>query len=344
MDARARISKLVAAAERLADGEDPLGREARARLPDSTGLSAENIELALTEILETRPSASELEELLTGAGAAAHVHVLLSSNVFVAAHRAIACALASSPRVTVRASRREPVFPELLRRTSGLFEFAAELCPEPGDEVHAYGSDATLAELRGTLPESVVLRAHGAGFGVALVGEASRRAAEELARDLVPFDQRGCSSPRAAIVLGSVESAREFAQHVSAELARANRRIPLGRLSADELAEMARARSTWTFAGELFETGSSFVALDPMGERLTPAPVGRNLIVVPSRPDLDWLEARAAEVVTIGVAFGSELEGLARKVAPSARVVPLGRMQRIPLDGPLDRRPTLVAR
>ncbi len=48
MDALARVRRVVAAGRRIADPADTLGREARARLPETSGLSPEGVELALT--------------------------------------------------------------------------------------------------------------------------------------------------------------------------------------------------------------------------------------------------------------------------------------------------------
>ena len=43
--------------------------------------------------------------------------------------------------------------------------------PAPGDEVHLYGSDESVGELRGSLARDVVVRVHGTGMGLAIVGE-----------------------------------------------------------------------------------------------------------------------------------------------------------------------------
>src|SRR5689334_18135589 len=79
-------------------------------IAESTGLSRAGVELALTKHVETDPTEDELRELVKRAGDASKVVVILSSNVFVGALRAIAIARAASSDVTVRPSRRDPAF------------------------------------------------------------------------------------------------------------------------------------------------------------------------------------------------------------------------------------------
>jgi Acyl-CoA reductase (LuxC) len=330
-----RVEALCRAAARLGDASDPLGRRARAVLPASTGLSPENVELALTEILETRPSAAEIRQLCASVEPAQRVHVVLAANVFVAAHRAIALGLAQSAAVSVRPSRREPEMARLLAEASdGLFAIVDAISPEPGDHVWAYGSDETLAEIASTLPPGVVFHGHGAGFGLALVADPTD-AARALALDVVPFDQRGCLSPRVVVFLGSNEERRAFARTLADELRAIEQRIPLGTLDPDEAAAVTRWRDTARFAGELVPAGSGFVSID---DGLTLPPVGRNVSVfLPN--DLDEvLENARPHVAALGIAGPPELERRLASLLPGARRSALGRMQRPAFDGPVDLR------
>ena len=207
-----RVECLLELARRVADPGDPLGREARARLAVTTGLAPEGVELALAH-LEGRGDLPSLGLLLARAEPVARCWVVLSANVCTAALRALCFATACAPRVLVRPSRRDPVLAELLvREAANRGPFAVEagaelglvsqLAAEPGDLVHAYGSDETLGRLASTLPEGVSLRAHGTGLSVAVVGGGAslEAAAAALAADVVPFDQAGCLSPRIAFV------------------------------------------------------------------------------------------------------------------------------------------------
>jgi hypothetical protein len=336
-----RVQRLLAGARKIADPDHPLGRRARAILPRATGLSLEGVELALTRCLETAPSDAELCALSARVPPAPHAHVLLSANVFVAAHRAIALALAQSADVAVRPSRREPEMPRLLAEACpGLFRLVDELAPTPGDHVWAYGSDETLSKLRGELPAGIVYHAHGHGIGLAVVDAATEPggAARALADDVIAFDQRGCLSPRIALVIGDAQAARDFAVAIARELARLGHDVPRGSLDPDELADIARYRDSMLYAAELLHAGKGYVGLDAEGRHVLVPPVGRNLHVVRIDDPAPPLAALGARIAAIGVAGPPELERRLSELLPRARLGPLGSMQRPPFDGPVDLR------
>lgn len=344
-EAAERVRLLVAGARRIADPSSELGRRARAELVRSTGLSPEGVELALTECLETWVTDAEISAFVQILKTPA-AHVSLSANVFVAAHRAVALALASSERVRVRPSRREPAFARLLAEAApGLFEVVEALSPEPGDAVFAYGTDEALAAVRASLPPDIVFHAHGPGIGVAVVDaeHASRASARALAADIAPFDQRGCLSPRALVFAGTDIEARGYAELVAEELALIAEKIPLGTLAPDEAADVTRFRDTLAYAGAAILAGPGWVG---MGARdaLAVAPVGRNLCVVPSSDPRETLVSHAASIAALGLAVSPELERRLRTELPLARRSDLGFMQRPPFDGPVDRRTYFSAR
>ncbi len=336
-----RVRTLVAAAAQLAEPSTELGRRTRALLADSTGLTPEGIDWALRECLETTPSDAELSALAGSVLPVPAVHVILPANVFVAAHRAIALALAASPRVRVRPSRREPHLTRLLAETApGLFDIVTELAAAPGDDVWAYGGDESLASVRAALPAGVRLHAQGPGFGVAIVDaqHVADGAAEALARDVALFEQRGCLSPRLALVLGEPASTRRFAALFAEAQARLAARIPPGRLDDAERADIVRFRDAGLYAGAAVPAGPGWVFV--AGEaRPALAPVGRNLHVSPA-PSLEGALAALgpANVTSVGIAGPSELFASVRRALPQARVCELGQMQRPAFDGPADRR------
>jgi len=340
---RARLEALLDSARSLADGRSDRGQQARARLIASSGLSPEGVDFALARCLEISPSEAEISALLSSTPRAARAHVLLSANVFVAAHRAIAICLAASEVVFVRASRREPQMAELLLEGApGLFQLTPELTPSAGDHVWAYGSDETLRALVRALPAGVTLHAHGTGFGIAVLGgeaDATLRASiEALAEDIALFDQRGCLSPRVLFALGSETRAHELAQELARALTAVEERIPRGALSPAELAEISAYRDSASYAGELYSAGLGFVSVGER-EQLVLPPSGRNLHVVPTSNVLRVL-GRAAQFVTscalAGV--GSELRAELAHALPGARSCDFGGMQRPPFDGPVDLR------
>jgi len=340
---RARLEPLLASARSLREANSPRGQQARERLIRSTGLSAQGVEFALARCLEATPSEAEITALLLATPESNTAHVLLSANVFVAAHRAIAIGLASSANVQVRASRREPEFAELL--WSGAphsFELKAELSPRAGDHLWAYGSDQTLHEVAKALPSGVTLHGHGSGIGLAVLeGEPDApeltRIVRGLAEDTVLFDQRGCLSPRAVLVRGSAEFSRRFAERLAGELGRLEQQIPRGQLDPTEAAASTAYRDAAAYAGDLFEAGRGFVSYAENGQFQVP-PVGRHLHVS-CVPELGASLSELSPLITCVAFAGSArtAEQLQNQL-PGARFSDFGRMQCPPFDGPVDRR------
>ncbi|HEY5241343.1 MAG TPA: acyl-CoA reductase, partial [Polyangiaceae bacterium] len=159
----------------------------------TSGLSAEGVELGFAS-LEQEATNVELRALVAAAGDADRVHVVLSSNVFVAPFRAIALARAAATQVTVRPSARDPVLTRALLRETATAGDGALTLVEDRDvdriatgEVHVYGRDATIAAVRARVRPGVIVRGHGSGLGVAIVTETASidAAAGALALDVV---------------------------------------------------------------------------------------------------------------------------------------------------------------
>ncbi|HYP87453.1 MAG TPA: acyl-CoA reductase [Polyangiaceae bacterium] len=334
---RARVERLLQAARRLADAQTAEGRRLRERLHETSGLSNANIELGLTRCLETSPSSSELDELLASTPEAPRAHVLLAGNVFVAALRAAAIGVASSARVAVRASRRDPALIEALHELApGSFELTRALSPAPGDHVWSYGSDSTLAELRASLPRGVWFHAHGSGFGAVAVDARSWSPddARAIALDTALFDRRGCLSPRVVCVAGSHPQARAVAEQLAGALGELERELPSGPQSPAEAAELRRQRDAATYAFELFEAGSAWVSLS---SALAVGGGGRSLHVLPASDVAASLAPWAAQLTCVS-SNDLELRRQLSAALPGARLARLGEMQRPALDGPVDRR------
>ncbi|MGC4095042.1 MAG: acyl-CoA reductase [Polyangiaceae bacterium] len=338
-DVKARLTRLLDGARKLANREHPLGREVRARLLRSTGLSRESIEWALEHCLETRPSQDELEALANSVEPSPRAHVLLSANVFVAAHRALALALAASAHVYVRPSRREPEMTELLREAApGLFQLVETLDARAGEQLFAYGHAETLSEVANTQPQGVIFHGHGPGFGlIVLNAPIDTRTAELIARDVAAFDQRGCLSPRLVLFEGPHSVALDCARLLAQALEHSERSLPRGELTRDELAEIARYRDTLSYSGDLFEAGLGYVGVAPADGAPTLAPVGRNLHILPVDDATPLLAAVTSAVTTL--ACSPSLRDRVSGALPDARPAQLGAMQTPRFDGPVDRRP-----
>jgi hypothetical protein len=348
-----RVRAILAASRRLVDAEDPLGREARRLLPAATGLSKEGVELGLSRHLETSASDREIDLLAHRAGSAPRVHVLLSANVFVGVVRATALAVAASRSVRIRPSSREAVMAPLLLRAVSDFgalsdvEIRDRLEPRAGDVVHVYGRRDTIAAVTRESPPGVRIVGHGPGFGLAFVeaeGQSLELAAERMSWDVIAFDQRGCLSPRIALVDGSPSAVESFGETLASELEKREREVPRGSLTDDESSEQILYRSTASAIGRCHIGPMSSVGVDVSPHGLPLPPPGRNVHVarVTSPDDFERLLAPFRGAITC---IGHQGEtSRARELlvfARGARSQKLGGMQSPPLDGPADLRDML---
>jgi hypothetical protein len=341
---RERLRRWFSLAPRLADANDPLGGRVRLLLSKSSGLSEAGVAHALEHCLEQQPSDAALDQVCARVAESSAAHVLLSANVFTAPFRAIALALAASERVWVRPSRREPLFAELLHEASqGAFELVEELSPRPGEQLWAYGSDATLQNVAARLPTGVLFHPHGHGFGVAVVDAQTLKRdpelAERLAWDVVAFDQRGCLSPRVVIVAAPAAVTCAFAEQLHSALSRLAERIPRGELTDDEAAQARRFVDTMLYAtGTVFQGSSHALAVAQPGRRLLLPPTGRHLVLVADVNAATPLVGLAPHVTQVGLACCPELAFELEQHLPHARRSKLGQMQAPPFDGPVDLR------
>ncbi len=338
-DRVADVQRLVDAARAIA-ADSALAGE----LSETTGLSRAGVDLALREHLETSPEEAHLARLVHRAGDAERVHVILASNVFVGALRAAAVARASSARVTLSPSRREPAFARaLVLRSADPGLTVAEGLPLEeihSGEVHVYGHDETVQAVRARVAPGVRVRAYGSGLGAALVTAAADipRAAAGIARDLVPFDQRGCLSPRFVVVLGAHERAVALARELHLALAAWEAGVPRGKLDPEEAEASARYVATVSFTGECLVGAAHAVGLGGAGGPVLVPPPGRHVHLVAAN-DLQEANRLLAPFARLVVALGSDDLRLAARLALGAvRISPLGEMQRPPLDGPVDLR------
>lgn len=342
---RARLRALLAITSRVADARDPLGREARADLARRSGLSREGVELALGRCLETRASDAELARLEAEVTRAPRCHVVLSASVCTAAARALALALATSTSIRVRPSRRAPGLAPLLARelSAALPELdlaiVEDVAARAGDEVHAYGSDATLDALRASLPAGVVLRGHGHGFGLIVTPAADDldALAAAVVEDVIAFDQRGCLSPRALCAIGDAAAAAALGARVAERLALRAREVPAGALDPAERAELARFATIAAATGELFGKGDHLVAVQAEGDALLLAPPLRCLTIAPCR-DATAAAQLIAPLARWVTTVGAPAELFDALHLARARRAAVGSMQAPPLDGPVDRR------
>lgn len=354
--ASARVRALLGVASRLAAPGDALHERVRDALTRQSGLSPEGVSLALREHVETTIGDAGLDAVLAWAGAAPRCHVVLAANVPVAAVRALALALAAAPRVALKPSRRDPgltlPFVDALRddaafrASGGEVQLVRELSVEPGEHVHVYGRDETVRAIAASLPEGVTLRAHGAGLSIAVIEaeDELELAAAGLARDVVAFDQRGCLSPRIALVGGGVDEAERFTRALHTELGRYDASVPRGALDPVSQAALHQYTSLLEAIGRALRGRGHVVGLDLAPVRLELPPEARAVHVASAAAHElgPLLKPLARWVTAVGVGRSLEAPGpLARsalQLLPGARVAKLGELQRPPLDGPVDLR------
>ena len=315
-----------------------------AAIVESTGLSPAGVELALTRHLELDPTDDALRLLVDRAGDAPRVTLILSSNVFVGALRAVAFARAAAPEVVVRPSRRDPAFARALieRAADPAIRLATDVDVAAVDagEIHVYGHDETIADVRRRARPSIRVRGHGAGMGVGWVSEAAalETSAARLADDVVVFDQRGCLSPRIVFVAGAAGRADAFADALHRALERLDVTVPRGSVPTDERAAGDRYAATMTYACRALVGTGHAIGIAPPGAPLFLPPPYRNVHIA-SAATLEGARTLLEPLRSSVVAVGADDLDAARVLAPPwARVSPLGEMQRPPLDGPVDLR------
>lgn len=352
MSARHRVLALVQAARRafVEERSDSLV----AALAAESGLSREGVVLALDRVLEHDADEQVIARFVAKAPARTAVSVVLAANVFVAPLRAIAWALAHSGRVTVRTSRRARLFTaRLLESAPSLVESVVHASPtdDPeadldslvaalpvGGALHVYGGAAAIAAARRATAEreDLALELHGPGFG-AIVASAAELAAHaaDVAFDVSVFDQRGCLSPRVALVVGGGDALGPLAH----ALGRFAERVPRGELDAATRSALRRAVDAATFAaGARVGPHHAVLAHGRAGSLPLPPPA-RALALV----EVEDLAAAIALLRANGEGLASigaprALHAPLASAFPLIRLSELGAMQRPPLDGPVDRR------
>jgi Acyl-CoA reductase (LuxC) len=334
------VRALVHAARAVVDRRSAL----MAAMIESTGLSGAGVELAMTKHLELDPSDDELRRLVAHAGETSTVAVILSANVFVGALRAIAIARAAAPDVVVRPSRRDPTFARALVEAVGdpaiRLDESLDVAAVSEGELHVYGHDKTIADIEARARAGVRVVGHGSGMGIAWISISADpvQAARGLADDVVVFDQRGCLSPRVALVEGPVERADAFAEALHRELERLDVLVPRGPLPADDRAASDRYVATMTYACRALVGTDHAIGIAPPGAPMIASPAYRHVHVASCPTESDG-HALIAPLMRSLTTVGSDDEAAARRLAPRwARIATLGWMQRPPLDGPVDLR------
>jgi Acyl-CoA reductase (LuxC) len=328
----------------------------RADLAASLGLTLSEVTRAVRDHLESAPTASERASMLAAAIPSKHALVVLSANVFVASHRALALALAglhSGGTLQVKLSRREPGFAAgllghaIIPDVELLVREDFQACNLDLDAAYLYGSDATLATLRDRLlaakatGRTLMIGAHGAGLGLAW---AHRRPSPDelgaLAHDVAAFRQQGCLSPRLVAYEGTLHEAQHGANQLlgAMEEVRAELGVTaLPRSQADQYANML---------GQFLRKGASRILLLDQDARCPLLEPGYALVLLygDRASLLARLASMQASITCVGVQMheDDELRADLASAFSRARYTQWGKMQKPLFDGPVDQRTTPI--
>ncbi len=316
---------------------------------------------------EAAPTKKE-ETPATGPGLIAH---FLAGNVPMPGIASICRGLLLRSANLVKVSSRDPVFPALF--VESLREVDAELAEcvavldwrrgevaltraalESADAVIAYGDDETISALRGLVPPEVKFSGYGHGISFAMVmreamtEENLPQLAQAAAFDVSVYDQQGCMSPHVFYVKeGGRLGPRKFAAALAGAMAAYQARVPRGKLSVEEAAQIAKLRGAYEFRAAsdksvgiwASEAGNDWLVIYEDEPMFTPSCLNRVVFVKPIQrleSVLPLVRRFASNLSTVGVAtmniravgFAAELAQLGVK-----RVCPIGQMQRPPLHG-----------
>ena len=266
----------------------------------------------------------------------------------------------------VKVSSRDPVFPALF--IESLHQVDAELADcvavldwrrdgaaltqaalEHADAVIAYGDDDTISTLRGLVPATAKFFGYGHGISFAVVAKEAMteenlpQLAQAAAFDASVYDQQGCMSPHVFYVEeGGPLGPRKFAAALAEAMAAYQARVPRGKLSVEEAAQIAKLRGAYEFrvASDksvgiwASEAANSWLVIYEDEPMFTPSCLNRVVFVKPIKrleSVLPLVRRFAANLSTVGVApmnvravaFAGELAQMG-----VSRVCPIGQMQR----------------
>ena len=227
--------------------------------------------------------------------------------------------------------------------------------------VTATGSDETLSAIRSRLPLSTRFLGHGqrVSFGwvarEALEAEEIARTIAAAAEDVVAWNQKGCLSPQVIFVEedGALDP-DQFAERLSAELARRETDCPRGDISVEEAAAIASRRSVYeTLAAHRADVkiwsspdSTAWTVIYEQQPRFQGSGGNRFIHVKPAA-DLaavfQGMDEMHGKVSTVGMASPAKRKEQALALARwgVTRICPLGQMQNPPLTWRHDGRPAL---
>ncbi len=355
--------------ERLGQGDDLQA------VADSSGLSTPMVQWALEQELHPWASGTLFpiwKRHIAGRGHQGKHLLVLAGNLFTGCIKPILYSLVSGSELWVKPSRRDLLFPTwfcaAVRDTSESVGCTAPVTMvEDGlamvgdvDRVEVFGSDATIATWKGALQHSNPVAGfvgHGHGLGVALVtpeglendAEHQWPWAQALAMDVAAYDQRGCLSPHAVILLGGDNSrSGSFGLQLHRALTDLEEKLPRGTLSVEQRAEEHQWRAVASTVGTLWEGEAHGVSWEGHLQSLRPSPGLRNISLFQCENMEQVVQILApvgSHLRALAVAghCGPAVQGAASVYFPQCRIMPAGAMQKPPLYEHADGTPAMEA-
>ena len=200
--------------------------------------------------------------------------------------------------------------------------------------VVAFGTEQTISWLKRLLPETTTVREHGPSFSVgylrpnALTPEELTKALSGLALDVALYDQRGCRSPHALLVDGTLDELDSIRRAlVDDVLPRLEQRLPRGRPVRAESTALYLDELTSMTLGQLDQGQGWRLTTEEAPEAIRQSPLGRTLRLLRVKSlthVVQLIQTMPAPVRLIGTAGRSlttdDLNGV-------TEVVPLGSLQ-----------------
>lgn len=231
------------------------------------------------------------------------------------------------------------------------------------DVLTATGGDQTLHSIQARLPKTVRFLGYGSRIsfcyltGRSLTGFGIKRSVQNVAADVVAWDQQGCLSPHVVFVEARGGIAPEaFAELLAEELDRQEASRPRGPLSLEESAAIASRRAFYevraAYSPEtklwMSPESTAWTVVYENDPRFQTSCLNR-FINVKAAQDLAEVLRQAEEirgrVSTVGLgAAPEEVQDIATSLARwgASRICPIGKMQHPPLTWRHDGRPALA--
>lgn len=157
-----------------------------------------------------------------------------------------------------------PALPHLWQLDADIVQLRKAL--PKADLVIAYGKDATIADIQKYISGQAQFVAHGHAVSAAIIFKeaANKHSLQQLAWDMLSYDQRGCLSPRVTFVeqggeLSPLQCATVFSEEILQTMAE---KYPRGGLFEGEAINILQARMLYGFRGKVFTGNDWTVTFD----------------------------------------------------------------------------------